>query len=430
MPSMKRPAMKRLAVVGGGPKGLAALVELDRALAGKASAPKIAVDIYEDSQPGSGTVWATATPMELIMNVPARIVDMSSPSFPQSYVRWALDHPNKLAREVYPPRAIMGQYLRDAFAAVAASPRFHVKHIRARVTAVEDAAATSTAWRVVASRDAQQEPQQFESSYDAVLLATGHHRPLPVSWYTDLQGSLSHNQGTSKHSQDTPNHVTIRGAALTAIDAVVCLTQGRGGTYAPHASRPGQLEYLPSGREPDTITLVSRTGLPLSPKPAALPAPLRQVIADATAPLVGLAHLSRTAPSAEWWDGLLAAGGQVADFLGLSTTPHSLRQVLFTPDRLRPNESAPQRMEQHLGMNRGDTAPDERWIWGRLWHSGYPNIIESLNRTPRDPEQWARFRTVAANAERWAYWPSAEREGCAGRRADRRKSTAQPCGTQ
>jgi hypothetical protein len=64
--------------------------------------------------------------------------------------------------------------------------------------------------------------------------------------------------------------VAMQGIGLTFIDAVLELTEGRGGRFERAAD--GTLSYKASGKEPKVIIPFSRTGLPMTPKSHDLPA--------------------------------------------------------------------------------------------------------------------------------------------------------------
>ncbi len=427
----------RLAVIGGGPKALAALTELDRALDSRGALdnhgavtdcrqPRMSVDVFDPHELGPGAVWDRRTPEYLLMNVPSRIVDLSGPSFPLSYAQWAESHPDSRAREVFPPRRFMGEYLRRVCEGLINSPRLRVRQVRRTVTDVQR---TTAGWWLVGDGSTPSlladEPSPLspssplqgagfgeERGYDAVLLATGHRAPLLVNEYHALA------QDEALTGQD----IHIRGAALTGIDYVMTLTLGRGGYFDPApvadaaallmpsrqgltSGEPERLRYVPSGREPRTITLHSRTGVPLSPKPPEQSQELIDHITQATAKLLMVVSSAEPQPSADWWDTLVRAAHSTARFLNIDTGTAALERTLLTPDHLEPGETAVERMRSHLLMNLGHVTPDERWIWGRVWNLGYRNIIDSLARHPRDAAGWNSFRLAASNAERWAYGP-------------------------
>ncbi len=425
----------RLAVIGGGPKALAALAELDRAIdnrgaldnhgalvghtqPGRAS---ISVDVFEPHELGPGAVWDRSAPDYLLMNVPGGIVDLSGPSFPLSYTQWAAGHFDARACEVFPPRRLMGEYLHRVCEGLINSPRLLVHHVRRTVTGLSCTA--SGQWWVwdgstpfpIADEQASTSPippssgagHGEENAYDVVLLATGHRCPVLPNEYHVLAGNESL----------TGQDLHIRGAALTGIDVVMTLTVGRGGEFESAADdglSNGLLHNSPvrrtslyrrSGREPQSITLHSRTGVPLSPKPPEQPEALIKHVTDATAKLLTVVSSAEPQPCDAWWTVLVQAAGSTAQFLDVDTDPDRLEATLLTPDRLEPDETAADRMQAHLLMNLAERTPDERWIWGRVWNLGYRHIIDSLARHSRNAAGWSKFRLAASNAERWAYGP-------------------------
>jgi hypothetical protein len=62
----------------------------------------------------------------------------------------------------------------------------------------------------------------------------------------------------------TGARVAIKGVGLTFIDAVLELTEGRGGSFGRSAD--GSLSYTASGQEPLSIIAFCRSGLPMTPK--------------------------------------------------------------------------------------------------------------------------------------------------------------------
>ncbi|MBA3986102.1 MAG: hypothetical protein H0X63_05920, partial [Flavobacteriales bacterium] len=58
--------------------------------------------------------------------------------------------------------------------------------------------------------------------------------------------------------------VAVKGMGLTFIDAILALTEGRGGTF--EKTEDGKLRYHPSSNEPKAIFPFSKSGLPMLPK--------------------------------------------------------------------------------------------------------------------------------------------------------------------
>lgn len=383
--------MTRIGVIGGGPKALAALIELAWAMEHHDPHGVIEIDVFEPHTPGAGAVWSVETPSYLVMNVTADIVNMSSPTFPKTYTEWAEQHDNPRARTIYPPRAIMGEYLKQAFSSgVQKAKNLRVRHVAQAVGRVTQSARGG--WSLNTKAGAEYGP------YNKLLLATGHFEPFAPQWYKNLESA----DGVGGAGET----VMIKGAALTGIDAVMALTIGRNGTF--EMSAEGAQTYVPSGREPTKIELVSRTGVPLAPKPQHVSQHHVESIQQALEPLIALGKHEAALPNTQWWDVLVGAVTSVAPKFGASVSEQSVRNALFTADILAPGETAQTRLKTQLDMNSARKTPDEKWVIGRVWNAGYKSIVESLQRTRRSPKEWATFRDVAAKAERWAFGPPQE----------------------
>ena len=174
-----------------------------------------------------------------------------------------------LAAEDWPKRYVHGLALRDRFAAylelLRADPRVEVHlHPREVVDLVESGD------RLQVVTDGDEEPLEV----DEVLMVTGHstNDPDRTSDRTRLWSDFARRHGTRfvssayplEHGlglEDVPPDkvVGVSGMGLTAIDVVLYLTEGRGGTYARDAD--GRPAYRPSGLEPASIVVTSDAGL-------------------------------------------------------------------------------------------------------------------------------------------------------------------------
>ncbi|WP_320777276.1 FAD/NAD(P)-binding protein [Streptomyces sp. CRN 30] len=112
---------------------------------------------------------------------------------------------------------------------------------------------------------------------DEVLFVTGH------SWNTPAPGSEEETLTAHPGYVPTPyppaerldesavppgRPVAVRGLGLTAIDVLLALTEGRGGTFVPAPDvSPHGLRYVPAGREPSVIVACSPSGVPVSGRP-------------------------------------------------------------------------------------------------------------------------------------------------------------------
>ncbi|WP_102160377.1 FAD/NAD(P)-binding protein [Zhihengliuella halotolerans] len=381
----------RVAVVGAGPKALFALQELHERLPSDARA---SVDVFDPAPPG-GAVWDPELPAVLRLNAPAAMVDARFSGFGETLSEWITRTHPAHAGESFPPRRIVGEYLGLAFDRLARSPRLDLRHHRRRIDGLGAGPGLLDA-----------------DAFDEVLLCTGHAGPgsrLPEAVAAAEAGGC----------------VDVRGAALTGLDAVLMLTEGRGGRWSRiPGDRLGLLAYEPSGAEPARIRLVSRTGAVLSPKPERRHPELGPVIDAATERIRAWATAMPGTPAGAvrpaspvsldpLWRVLLGAAAEAAAVFGVATTGLRLWRTLLTgrPERdaevwagRRQAEFLRQRLEIDAGLRR----PDEAWILGRLWQGLYREMVRALDRVPRTARDQRRFRAAAACQERSAFGPPAE----------------------
>ena len=376
-----------LIIVGGGPRALYALADLEEVLADRDPHPRgpLHVTVVEPGTPGAGAVWEPSQPGHLMMNVHHRIVDATCPSVPLTLAQW---QEREGSTETFPARALAGRYLAWAFGRLAASPWLDVTHMPATVTHVrrEDGLWVCQTADAVGAVAALRAPR--------VLLATGHAGGA----------GLDHAAIASPVTGPRPGaRVTVQGAALTAFDVVLDLTAGRGGTWAGDGP---DLRYVPSGDEPAQITLVSRSGEPMLPKPVSVPTSVTAAVRARTG-----RWLPDAVPDDAWWDVLADAAVAAALEAGERVTHHELWERL-TQATARgvagadgTGEDPAARWERDAARALGDVDGDPAWWWGRAWAAGYADVVRSLERGPRDGETWTRWRARAAALERWAFGP-------------------------
>lgn len=251
----------RIAVVGGGPRGVSVAEQLVCNAIGPAK-----VDIFDSHLVGAGRIWHPEQSEHLLMNTHAREVTVFSGPMDDGPVRagagpsleqWLA--PDCGVYSGYAPRAAYGQYLRFALDAIStqAPPGTEIGQITDTVTMVRRRPDGAFNVHVMAGQS---------RSYDVVILATGHPQLRPFEEISTARpGSgrllLGDSAADLPLSEVKPDEtVATVGMGLAFHDVVALLTQGRGGVF--HSCGEGGLTYEASGLEP-TIVGVSRSGLPI-----------------------------------------------------------------------------------------------------------------------------------------------------------------------
>ncbi|HEY0117260.1 MAG TPA: FAD/NAD(P)-binding protein, partial [Cellulomonas sp.] len=295
--------MREVAVVGGGPRGVAVL---ERVVAHARSRPpgvRLRLHLVEPHEPGPGSVWRVDQPAELVMNTdgshvtlfPDPSVEVLGPTVPgptlQEWCRLAL------ALLADSPRADVDPEVARVFAEGPAPTRTELDPVRDRLTAVLDGAFPSRAvyglylrWffgrarallpdgvemvvhrtRAVACAPAAGGRYRLDLAdgtrlvVDAAVLATGW-----LAARRETRAGLRHlppgnplDQGLETVPPGT--HLAVRGFGMNFFDAMVLLTVCRGGRFVP-SGPDGSLSYRPSGAEP-VLHVGSRRGVPFRGK--------------------------------------------------------------------------------------------------------------------------------------------------------------------
>ena len=387
----------RVAIAGVGPKGLYALERLLTRAAGLPTAA-IELDLFEPHHaPGAGPVYDPRQPSYLRMNFAASQIDVrpagspAGPAWLRSFTDWRDDEGG--GADSYPPRAQVGRYLTEAASRLLdeAPGSVVIRHLDHPVQSI---AAAPGGWHV--SGDASR-------SYDEVLVAVGH----AGGWDGGLDAqpwihSAALIDGVFPIERLNPDAVApgsavaIRGLALTMIDAVLALTEGRDGRFEP-ADRPGRLHYAPGAADVAVIVPYSRSGRPMLAKPE----PGR--VAD------------RSYDDARRRIAALGPGLAVADLIpiivvaaGPSVDPDRAgRWLRGAIDGAAPGTdlSARDELERSLDFALGAREPDLESTLGATWRGLYPALVERLGGDGLDQAEWPAFLHLARAMERIAFGP-------------------------
>jgi diaminopimelate decarboxylase len=388
-----------IAIVGCGPKGLYALDSLCEA-ARRRPQHLFAVHIFEPSaHPGAGPIYDPRQSGVLLMNFPAGLINAWSGGRGPSFLEWAAKSPKPVDVGDYVPRAHVGRYIFWSFERVVAQAPSNVRLIRHN-TRVDAVKCDGNRWSI--------SPQNI--TVDHVLITTGHQdgfRHGAATTRDDIPSPFPIDQRLTQTAVPPNSTVRCKGFALTFIDTMLALTEGRGGVFTLSATG---YNYAPSGKEPRRIAPFSRSGRPMRAKveAALFTQPQDDAFWDGRR-----AELSQIlcAPSATFthhiWPAFLSFSDQVlgnpsgtsADFFAHRS------KTTCTPDEIRQDL----RIGYDIAMGR--RAQDSAWALAEVWRRCYPQLINWISHRELTPDDAHHFRQIAAEMERLAFGPPAQNIG-------------------
>ena len=393
--------MMRIAMIGGGPKCLFALLELNDALAGE-EAGLVQVDVYDPYPPGAGRVWNTGQPRELRLNVNSRIIDASSSLCAQTFNDYRARQAPESSHDAFAPRALVGEYFSGQFRLLARQGTLALAH---RPLAVEHLERHGNQWQVASSSGSL--------LYDEVVLATGHGLAGPER--ESQHGMIPAGQLTVEQSAQAMAEVPagaavqVRGAALTAYDVAMVLTEGRGGRWEPLAGgSPEALKYVPSGDEPRLITMVSRHGIPMTPKPQSIDSTAQRIL-DRYKLQLRQWGSSGTREIRQMWRILLDCAIDIADATQVAASEESLARTVRKgrSDQFSTQADPFEQIRCSLDAHHGRNPHSQEWVWAVVWSGLYSELVVALARFQWDPQDRKEFNAAAVNLERMAFGPPA-----------------------
>lgn len=420
-----------VAIVGAGPRGLFALERLTTHAARHAS--RLTVDLYDATPtPGAGPVYAPDQPDYLRMNFTAEHVSAWWPDdgavpaeLRLSFVDWwmqsgdasfgdaALDLGDMHPADAYVPRALVGRYLHDAFSLVT---RFAPPSVRVRVVPSRVRSIVPEAGRWLVRDDGSGD----ERAYDELLVAGAHRdadgrslarEPWPHAAPL-VPAVFPVSRWLTSDRVPAGSTVALRGFALTAIDAALALTEGRGGRFVAATAASG-LRYRPGDEAVVTVFPYSRTGRPMRPKPARVvvgPVEARSSTAIATAVSALPAAADGPAAVTELTRNVAALAATVLDVVHAEAGERD-RLTRWTDallaGRSGPTERSPVEELAHGHAVATGAAPlDAEAALGIAWRRLYPAIVERFGGASLGETGWRAFLALAAELERISFGPS------------------------
>lgn len=275
--------MKRIAIIGCGPRGLHSLECLISSLSRKRD-HNIHITIYDDQRElGSGQVWKTDQAGSNWLNISDRALlnlkgrsetnyqSFKVPSFP-SFIEWMeKNHDYVLSdqEDQFPSRRVMGAYLHERYTSIATT----LKNQEVLEVKTENVTELSFKDPHFIITDAQNTSYQ----YDECLLTIGHQ---PTKDDDQIRSWKEHcKEGSGKlfdnpyeyekevlNQLTTTDSVALRGFGLAMIDLTRILTVEKGASFKK-IQDSDFLKYIPSDASIKKIAPFSLNGLPVVPKP-------------------------------------------------------------------------------------------------------------------------------------------------------------------
>jgi diaminopimelate decarboxylase len=388
-----------IAIVGCGPKGLYALDSLCEAARGRPQ-HRFNVHIFEPSvRPGAGPIYDPCQPEVLLMNFPAGLINAWTGGRGPSFLEWAARSPKPVDAGDYVPRAHVGQYLFWSFERVVAQAPSNVRLIRhkTRVSAVNR---NGDRWHI--------SPQNV--TVDHVLITTGHQdgfRHSETETRDHIPSPFPIDQRLTQTAVPPASTVRCKGFALTFIDTMLALTEGRGGVFTLSATG---YTYASTGHEPRRIAPFSRSGRPMRAKveAALFTQPQDDAFwADRRAELSQILSTPNATFTHHLWPAFLSFADRVlGNFSGTSAAFFTHRtKTTFIPDEIRQDL----RIGYDIAMGR--RAQDSAWALAEVWRRCYPQLINWISHRELGTDDAHHFRQIAAEMERLAFGPPAQNIG-------------------
>jgi uncharacterized NAD(P)/FAD-binding protein YdhS len=402
---MTKVSLRRIAIVGFGPRGLGALEALTRAA--EAGGTPVAVDIFDPGRwPAAGPNFSPDENEACLLNLPLRTLDLPPPPEGgiESFGAW-LGNAGRDG-EAYLPRARLGQYLVARFEALMSRLPVHIK-VTLNRHRIEKAKHDSAGWTLHAEGEAF-------GPYHHILLSLGQPETRPDKQLARWQNHADEHGLALCSAYPGADLVTaaegwagrvvgIRGLALSALDVVRLLSIGLGGRFENG-------RYLPSGREPGRIVPFSLDGHAPAPKPAnaaldeqfdprpeeynAFETALGKILMDGTDDLAPICHTLASATLRVLADsGSDATRDTVDDWLRTERESPGAQERRGTTAALCAN----------IAQAEGTAQPEIGYVIGQVWRKLQPQLRSIYDATPVNAATASALTDFDEGLKRYSY---------------------------
>lgn len=287
VPASATPRGHTVAIVGLGPKGLYCFERLLAEAHARPLSRPLHVRLFNrNADFGASPIYAPDQPEYILVNISVGEIDLWAADDPPvaagrglNFLDWYRETfrpQTPLTGDEYLSRAVVGRYLIEGFQRLLERLP-HGVSVSRHVGEVVDIRRDGRGYRL--EFEGASGAESFRA--DKVLLATGHSRVAPEEEEARCcRFAERHEQAIfipfvypvveTMGRVPAGAAVAMKGLGLTFIDALLELTEGRGGRFE-RTEGGGALRYMASGREPRVVYAFSRTGLPMTPKAHDLP---------------------------------------------------------------------------------------------------------------------------------------------------------------
>ena len=264
----------KIAIVGFGPKGLYSLERLLAYFNLATICKPVEIHVFNNSHFfGAGDVYRNDQPRCLIMNYANRNINVWPSENPKpiihetpDFVTWLSNegYSNTAALNDFAPRSLVGDYLISCFNALINKLPNNIQVIT-HVGTVKDVNRSKGNYDVTCRN--KEETGELNLLFQKVLFTTGHTSFKSKALNNISVGNKVEFIYPTKEKLNrigSNSSVAIKGIGLTGIDAILALTEARGGVF--QEDNTGSMTYKRSGKEPKIMYPFSRTGLPMVPR--------------------------------------------------------------------------------------------------------------------------------------------------------------------
>ena len=433
----------RLAIVGGGPRGLSALESVYGTLAAKGNPKSLHTLFFESGKfAGAGQVYDLEQPDTNWLNVSERGLTIPSrkeikcdnfsiPSFP-SYHDWSGYNQKIDAGAIpdkFPLRSVVGKYLNERYSSIASVLESEglLQRISGKVV--------KTDWNEEAFSIALNDGTTYYT--DELVLTIGHqptrHSKQIANWLDFSKGKSSLALMAEPYPVekiltcivlDFGATVAVRGFGLAMIDVMRALTVGVGGKFKIIDEATQSMAYEKSGDEPAKIFPFSLDGLPMAPKPLSLKIdelyfPTDKEIRSFKLAVGKIAEEGKVKDHQFLIDAIVPIISRVFLGLGTKTYAHDLKSLAlekvirswlsngeFEHDLILSKSNPPEKtLEAFIGMATDTNLISLDFCIGHVWRHCQPTLYEAISFSRLDNEVIASIIALDERIKRYSYGP-------------------------